>query len=187
MNKSQSLPQSHVYIRNDSHQCEYEFENANYDVGHTYGINWKRNNWYHFHFNFNYHLVYFKLKTNSVGITEVSAVPMANNMYFIQWIITSYYQNGYELYRNNFVCIKILFLYHVQIQLMLQNTIMLWWISCKTNAITPIILFWSIDTIWWQRSGSTLAQVMACCLMAQAITWTNVDWSSVNSNDIHIS
>ena len=36
-----SLPQSHVYIRNDSHQinqCEYEFENANYDVGHTYDI-----------------------------------------------------------------------------------------------------------------------------------------------------
>ena len=29
-----------VYIRNDSiqiNQCEYECENANYDVGHTYG------------------------------------------------------------------------------------------------------------------------------------------------------
>ena len=25
---------------------------------------------------------------------------MANNMYFIQWIITSYYQDGYRLYRN---------------------------------------------------------------------------------------
>ena len=25
---------------------------------------------------------------------------------------------------------------------------------------------WLSDTIWWQRSGSTLAQVMACCLMA---------------------
>ena len=27
---------------------------------------------------------------------------------------------------------------------------------------------------------------MACCLMAQAITWTNVDWSSVKSSDLHI-
>ena len=29
---------------------------------------------------------------------------------------------------------------------------------------------------------------MACCLMAwhQAITWTNVDWSSVKSSAIHI-
>ena len=24
---------------------------------------------------------------------------------------------------------------------------------------------WPSDAIWWQRSGSTLAQVMACCLM----------------------
>ena len=67
VHKFQSLPQSHVYIRNDSHQinqCEYEFENANYDVGHTNGINWKGNNWYHFHFYFNYHLMYmyFQLK-----------------------------------------------------------------------------------------------------------------------------
>ena len=37
--------------------------------------------------------MYFQLKTNSVGITEVSVVPMANNMYFIQWIMTSYYQD----------------------------------------------------------------------------------------------
>ena len=68
------------------------------------GLKWT--NWYHFHFYFNYHLMYCQLKTNSVGITEVSVVPMANNMYFIQWIITSYYPNGYKLYRNNFVCIK---------------------------------------------------------------------------------
>ena len=51
--------------------------------------------------------MYFQQETNSVGITEVSVVAMANNMYFIQWIITSYYPNDYKLYRNNFVCIKI--------------------------------------------------------------------------------
>ena len=71
----------------------------------------------------------------------------------------------------------ILFSYSVHIQLMLQNTIMWWWISCKTNTITPINSF---------CSGSTLARVMACCSMALAITWTNVDWSSVNSSDIRI-
>ena len=43
---------------------------------------------------------------------------------------------------------------------------------------------WPSDTIWQQRSGSTLAQVMAW--RHQAITWTNVDWSSVKSSDIHI-
>ena len=46
---------------------------------------------------------------------------------------------------------------------------------------------WSSDAIWRQRSCSTLVQVMACCLTApKAITWTNVDWSSVKSSDIHI-
>ena len=45
------------------------------------------------------------------------------------------------------------------------------------------------EDIWRQRSGSTLAQVMACCLTApsvQAITWSNVDWSSLKSSDRHI-
>ena len=41
--------------------------------------------------------------------------------------------------------------------------------------------------IWQQRSRSTLAQVMVCFAWRhQAITWTNVDWSSVESSDIHI-
>ena len=70
----------------------------------------KWTNWYHFHFYFNCYLMYFQLKTNWVGFTEVSIVPMADNMYSIQWIITSYYSNGYKLYRNNFVCIKIAFI-----------------------------------------------------------------------------
>ena len=38
---------------------------------------------------------------------------------------------------------------------------------------------WPSDAIWWYKSGSTLAQVMACCLRALSqITWTNVDLSS---------
>ena len=38
---------------------------------------------------------------------------------------------------------------------------------------------WPTGAIWRQRSWSTLARVMACCL-------TNVDWSSVKSSDLHI-
>ena len=33
------------------------------------------------------------------------------------------------------------------------------------------------DPIWRQISGSTLARVVACCMPAQTITWTNVDLS----------
>ena len=47
---------------------------------------------------------------------------------------------------------------------------------------------WINHATWHQRCGSTLYTVMACCLMAQshyvhrqhAISWTNVDESSVN-------
>ena len=73
----------------------------------------------------------------------------------------------------------ILFSNFIQIQLMLQNKTMLCCISCKTNAITPINSFWSSDNIWWQKSASTLAQVMLVAWWHQTTTWTNDDWSSV--------
>ena len=43
----------------------------------------------------------------------------------------------------------------------------------------------SSDTIWQQGSGSTWTQVMVCCWWHQAITWTNIDLSSIKSSDIH--
>ena len=33
-------------------------------------------------------------------------------------------------------------------------------------SFTEINLLWPSEAIWWDRSGSTLAQVMACCLTA---------------------
>ena len=42
------------------------------------------------------------------------------------------------------------------------------------------------DAMWQQRSGWTLAQVMACCLTAPSHYWTNVDLSSVRSSSIHL-
>ena len=46
---------------------------------------------------------------------------------------------------------------------------------------------WPSDAIWRHRSQSTLAQVMACCLTHQALTWTNVDLSSLRSCGIHLT
>ena len=40
------------------------------------------------------------------------------------------------------------------------------------------------DTFFF--TWSTLVKVMGCCWRYQAITWTNVVWSSVKSSDIHI-
>ena len=42
---------------------------------------------------------------------------------------------------------------------------------------------WPSDTIWWYRSGSTLAQVMACCLTAPSHylnqSWLIIAWNLV--------
>ena len=46
--------------------------------------------------------------------------------------------------------------------------------------------FRPIDAIWWHWSGSTLAQVMACCLSAPSHYLTNVDLSSVRLSGIHL-
>ena len=34
------------------------------------------------------------------------------------------------------------------------------------TVVKPLNSLWPSDVIWWQRSGSTLAQVMTCCLTA---------------------
>ena len=45
---------------------------------------------------------------------------------------------------------------------------------------------WPSDAIWQIKSGLTLAQLMACCLMAPNVTWTNVDSLSVRSCDTYL-
>ena len=40
---------------------------------------------------------------------------------------------------------------------------------------------WPSDAIWWQRSGSTLAQVMVCCLMAPS-HYLNQCWLMASSD-----
>ena len=62
-------------------------------------------------------------------------------------------------------------------------------ISIKVNSL------WPSDTIWWHRSGSTLAQVLACCLTAPShylnqcwLIISKASWhSSVLSQDVKIS
>ena len=42
------------------------------------------------------------------------------------------------------------------------------------------------DAIWWHRSGSTLAQVMACCLMAPS-HYLNQCWLIISKIQLHSS
>ena len=57
------------------------------------------------------------------------------------------------------------------------------WASLYVNSL------WRSDTIWWQKSGSTLAQVRACCLTAPShylkqcwVIISEVQWHSYQGN-----
>ena len=62
-----------------------------------------------------------------------------------------------------------------------------------TMNTAPVESLWLSDTTWWQ-AGSTLAQVMACCLMAPShnlnqcwfihniISWHSLDWEQFHKN-----
>ena len=54
---------------------------------------------------------------------------------------------------------------------------------------TIVNSLWPSDTIWWHKSGSTLAQVMACCLTAPShylnqcwLIISKVQWHRFKSN-----
>ena len=70
-----------------------------------------------------------------------------------------------------------------------------WWWNCFTFIMgIPILVrrylyinsLWPRDAIWRHRSVLTLAQVWLVAWRHQAITWTNVDLSSIRSSDIHL-
>ena len=73
-----------------------------------------------------------------------------------------------------------------------KNHSVLWYREAMVNlqrvGNRSINSLWPNDVRWGHRTGSTLVHVMAWCLMApshnlhQAITWTNVDLSSVVFN-----
>ena len=55
-----------------------------------------------------------------------------------------------------------------------------WQPFCSGHSFNSL---WPSDALWRHRSGSTLAHIGA--VRQQAITWTNVDLSSVRPSDIH--
>ena len=55
----------------------------------------------------------------------------------------------------------------------------------QPHVLIPIVnLLWPSDAIWWQRSGSTLAQVMACCLTAPS-HYLNQCWLIISEVQRH--
>ena len=64
------------------------------------------------------------------------------------------------------------------------NKIETYSISSKLFGMQKVNSLWPNDTIWWQRSGSTLAQVMACCLMATS-HYLNQCWFTISKVHWH--
>ena len=75
--------------------------------------------------------------------------------------------------------------YHIMTCLKISSTT---WVS-RSSPTWQINSLWPSDTIWRHKSGSTLAQVMACCLMAPShylnLCWlitSRVQWYSSECN-----
>ena len=62
----------------------------------------------------------------------------------------------------------------------------IWKIKDFSIHVFSLNSFWPGNAIWRQWSGSTLAQVMACCLTAPIHYLNHGDWSSVKSSGISI-
>ena len=63
------------------------------------------------------------------------------------------------------------------------------WLQLADFNCHQIIIIWPSDAIWWHGPGSTLAQVMACCLKAPShylhqcwLIFKGVLWHSLESN-----
>ena len=52
------------------------------------------------------------------------------------------------------------------------------WVNTLRPNYTTVNSLWPSDTMWQQRSGSTLAQVMACCLTAPS-HYLNQSWQTI--------
>ena len=96
----------------------------------------------------------------------------ALNSHF-NWIIWYYRNNLVIIYLNWYTFTNHLtyFYWNWNMEYQQVNSSAQDWCIAIVNSLGPS------DAIWQQRSGSTLAQV---------ITWTNVDSSSVRSSDIHL-
>ena len=61
-----------------------------------------------------------------------------------------------------------------------KSTLFRLWVGAWLNTL------WPSDTIWRHRSGSTLAQVMACCLTAPS-HYLNQCWPIISKVELHSS
>ena len=58
--------------------------------------------------------------------------------------------------------------------------------ACQPPVVSVFNPLWSSDAMWWHRSGSTLVQVMACCLMAPS-HYLNQCWLLIRKVQWHLS
>ena len=65
------------------------------------------------------------------------------------------------------------YLHHVRVEIWQKCKSIFMFIQNNLACIWGFNSLWPSDAIWWQRSGSTLATVMACCLTAPIVIVLN--------------
>ena len=97
--------------------------------------------------------------------------------YILFWWVKCKYNSNPDEFRNiygQYHTISLIseYHFHIQLQILLLNVI---------NSLGPS------DAILWHKTGTRLAQVMACCLTAPSHYLNQFDLSSVRSSDILLS
>ena len=134
-----------------------------------------------------FHLWCLCIKTRclgSVGITLIGAITMFDNGSFKSEIYMGVYRNAhspqsmvdavriypikYEFGFIMFCFVSLGLHYHFSAYISSICSDLAWLLHCHCGndiiALGVVNSLWSNDAIWRQRSRSTLAQVMACCL-----------------------
>ena len=114
------------------------------------------------------HMNFDLLKTESCHCVKF----LLDNLGCHRWRQNNWhYDDSVKLMKNIHVinCSFKWFIHDVNLKLVNHSELKFWPLVTKHDIWTFFIGFnslWPSDTIWRQRSGSSLAQVMACCLIA---------------------
>ena len=115
-------------------------------------------------------------------LSNPSDLPCCKTYNKYTWMCKYYhaYLQGYEIFVTYLVkCSVLEKILHIMIRLWAHHFGVFYTADVLVDNIITyscaqwINSSWPIDVIWWHRSGSTLVQVMACCLTAPSI-YTNL-------------
>ena len=98
-------------------------------------------------------------------LTILLTVPQG--LWKMKWNQTGFYTKGRPLVKSNLICPSDKLSWQTDCPVLHVNIQKTWCRPLSKSECFPktINSLWHNDSIWWHTSGSTLPQVMVCCLM----------------------